>query len=119
MTSVTQTIKPRFLLDEQQKAVAKYHVTRMTRHDLENQMFDAIDRGDIDIAEIPFPDDYPELETKKLPPGTMVFPWNRREPWWVVKWQEHNGIGGSYWIVDASGNNGCVGVDEITRQPAT
>lgn len=47
-------------------------------------------------------------------PGTMVFPWNHTEPWWVVEWQPENS---GYWIVNSKGENGMVGEDEFTLIP--
>jgi hypothetical protein len=47
----------------------------------------------------------------------MVFRTKEKKPYWVVEWQPENGRFGSYWIVDAEGNNGCASEDELSRSP--
>ena len=44
--------------------------------------------------------------------GEIVF-WTGRKPWWIVEWQPGNGR--VFAIVDADGNIGLAGADELTR----
>lgn len=47
-------------------------------------------------------------------PGDLVF-WlgAGKAPWWIVEWQPHNGE--SFAIVNAAGDVGVAGADELTR----
>ena len=44
--------------------------------------------------------------------GEIVF-WHGRNPWWIVEWQPSNGH--VFAVVDAAGNIGVAGADELTR----
>lgn len=50
--------------------------------------------------------------------GTMVFWGDDNRPWWVLEWQQENGPG-CYLIVNAAGESGAAGEDELTLYPAS
>jgi len=57
------------------------------------------------------------MEVERFRRSAMVFRTKEKKPYWVVEWQPENGKFGSYWIVDAEGNNGCASEDELSRSP--
>jgi hypothetical protein len=53
----------------------------------------------------------------KFARGTMVFWLKDAKPWWIVEWQDHNGIGGSYWITNYIGTSGGACENELSLFP--
>lgn len=57
------------------------------------------------------------IKKHPLKPGTLVFWLDSKSPYWVIEFQIHNGIGGSYWLTDAKGNSACASRDELAFTP--
>lgn len=54
----------------------------------------------------------PEIDGLYGKAGDIVF-WGEKKPYWIVEWQPDNGE--VFAIVDADGNIGVAGADELTR----